>query len=63
MNNNLNTMMMTDGMAISYRLNGYKDMTAILNANEIVESCSSIVKGNCHITIILFYERFYFFTF
>ena len=44
MNNKLNNLIMTDGMAISYKLNGYKDTTTTLNANEKVESCSSIVK-------------------
>ena len=28
-------MIMTDGIATSYKLNGYKDTTTILNANEI----------------------------
>ena len=53
-------MIMTDGMATSYRLNEYKDTTTNLNANEIVQSWSSTVNRNFHVTVILFYERFIF---
>ena len=42
MNNNLNDMIMTDGMAISY---GYKDTTTIVNANEIVHVLQMFFNG------------------